>query len=200
MLDGRERERDDAENAARSGLPLIPYLEQKGLVWAEYSIGELFDVVLSTDDLQPKNLEEGTMPLISSGSANNGICAYVDNSLNATVYQENSITVDMFGKAFFHSYKYFAVSHGRVNILLPKIPVLECAGLYLQSVIDTSLRKKYSYNSMCTSKKIVAEKIVLPSTVIHKPNLEFMEDFMKQKMSKKASLVESLFKLSKAEK
>lgn len=85
--------------------------------WGEFRVGELFDAALSKDDIQPKVIVEGNTPLVSSGKENNGIIALIDNK-NARLWEANTLTVDMFGKVFYQEQPYYAVSHGRVNILM----------------------------------------------------------------------------------
>lgn len=48
--------------------------------WQEFPIVDLFDIVLSSGDNQAKLLEDGDIPLISSGkNMGNGICKYIKN-------------------------------------------------------------------------------------------------------------------------
>ena len=67
--------------------------------WKSFFIEELFDAYLSNDDIQPKNITDGDIPLISSGKEKNGIVAYIKDD-TAKLWSKNTITVDMFGKAF----------------------------------------------------------------------------------------------------
>lgn len=48
------------------------------LSWKEFTIGDYFDVFLSSGDLKIDDCEPGSIPLISSGSTNNGIVGYID--------------------------------------------------------------------------------------------------------------------------
>lgn len=131
--------------------------------WHEFRIGDLFDVLLSSDDLQAKKMNEGPIPLVSSGSVNNGVCAYVEELEGVKTFPSGTITVDMFGKAFYQPNDYYAVSHGRVNMLLAERPLRDEHGLFLQSVLDATIGHKYSYAYMCTSSKLIDEVINLPA-------------------------------------
>lgn len=165
--------------------------------WREFQVDDLFETKLSSDDLQPKNLQEGNMPLVSSGMSNNGICMMVDESIDAEIFPASSLTVDMFGKVFYQPDDYFAVSHGRVNILIPRIALFEAQGLFLQSVLDSVLQGKYSYSLMCTSKKLAGEVIKLPATPDGKPDWDYMEQYMKAVMDRQAHVIDSLTRISK---
>ena len=138
--------------------------------WREFLIGELFDAFLSSDDIQPKNIKTGTIPLVSSGKLNNGIVAYVD-AQNSKIWPKNTITVDMFGKAFYQSIPYCCVSHGRVNILIPKVQILPSALQFIATVIESVSIKKYEFKEMCTGAKLLADSIKLP--VDENNNLDF---------------------------
>ena len=164
--------------------------------WVEFRVGDLFDVVLSSDDLQPKNLNEGQMPLVSSGRNNNGICAMVDETIDANIFEASTITVDMFGKAFYQPDEYFAVSHGRINILKPHVALTEAQGLYLQSVLDSVLDGSYSYSRMCTSKKLADDAIKLPATDDGQPDWAYMEAYMGSVMERQAAVVDALSRMA----
>lgn len=133
--------------------------------WKEFDLCDLFDIRLSSDDLQPNKLIEGEYPLISSGKTNNGIVMHIKKQENATLYKKNSITVDMFGKSFFQEKDFYCVSHGRVNILIPKFNIDREIGLYLACVIENSFIDKYSFTVMCSSSLLKKEKIKLPVDV-----------------------------------
>lgn len=86
----------------------------------KFKVGELFDVKLSRSDNKLDELSKGAIPLISAGSDNQGIVGYIDSDLLNMTPFENSITADMFGNWFLHVGDFYTVSHGRVNILVPK--------------------------------------------------------------------------------
>lgn len=149
--------------------------------WGNFKICDIFDIVLSTGDNQADMLECGNIPLVSSGMNNNGVCKYIKNGdEKSKIFNENTITVDMFGKAFYHCYKYFAVSHGRVNILIPKKQINSEIGLFLVSVIEKSIVGKYSYNRMCCRSRLENQVIKLPITDEKQPDYEYMENYIKK--------------------
>lgn len=147
-------------------------------MWKKFPINELFNLSLSKDDIQPKNIIDGNVPLISSGKTNNGIIAYIQND-NATIQKANTITVDMFGKAFYQDENYYAVSHGRVNILSPKFNMTKYQGLFLACVIEQVSSKKYEFNEMCTGTKLSKDEIYLPITDDKKIDFDYMENYIK---------------------
>lgn len=146
--------------------------------WKEFKVGDLFDACLSKDDIQPTDIVEGNTPLISSGKENNGIIAYISDD-KAKLWNAGTITVDMFGKAFYQTNSYHCVSHGRVNILIPKVQFSERVGKYIACVIEMVSIKKYQFTEMCTGKKLLKDIIKLPVNDNENPDWNYMEDYIK---------------------
>lgn len=147
--------------------------------WREFKIAELFAVCLANGDLQEPKLEEGEYPLISSGKTNNGICKYIAFQNKSTLFKGGAITVDMFGKVFFQKNDFYAVGHGRVNILVPKFVSPTYVSLYIAAVMDTSFKKKYSFNNMANKKAIGNEMIFLPVLSNGDLDYEYMKNYMR---------------------
>lgn len=147
--------------------------------WKEFNISDLFEVKLSRDDLQPGKLIEGNIPLISSGKMNNGIVMYIEEQPKATLFDKNTITIDMFGQAFYQTSNYYSVSHGRVNILIPKFKITKNIGLFLVSIFKKSFNERYSFSTMCSSTLLKRERILLPVDEQINPDWEYMEQYMK---------------------
>lgn len=145
--------------------------------WKEFRVGELFEACLSKDDIQPKDFVEGKIPLVSSGKENNGIIAFVEDE-KARLWEKNTLTIDMFGKVFYQESPYFAVSHGRVNILLPKISMTKGCLQFIGCAIEKVASQKYAFNEMCTGTKVLKNNIKLPSTPDGAPDWAYMESYM----------------------
>lgn len=146
-------------------------------VWKEFRIGDLFEACLSKDDIQPKDFVEGEIPLVSSGKENNGIIAFVEDK-EARLWDKNTLTIDMFGKVFYQENPYFAVSHGRVNILLPKISMTKGCLQFMGCAIEKVALQKYAFNEMCTGTKVLKDNIKLPATPDGAPDWAYMESYM----------------------
>lgn len=148
--------------------------------WQEFKVGDYFDVYLSSGDLKIDACEPGKIPLVSSGATNNGIVGYVDDKGDgkAQIFKANSITVDMFCNAFYQNNDYYAVSHGRVNILYPKFKCNPLIGCFICSVINNE-RFKYSYGRAVYSDEISRMVIKLPTTLDNVPDWGFMENYIK---------------------
>ena len=149
-------------------------------LWKEFTIGDYFDVYLSSGDLKIDDCEPGNIPLISSGSTNNGIVGYIDEKGDgkAQIFKANCITVDMFCNAFYQNGDFYAVSHGRVNILCPKFKCNLQIGLFICSIIKKE-QFKYSYGRAVYSSEIARMIIKLPSTPDNEPDWNYMEQYIK---------------------
>lgn len=147
--------------------------------WKMFDLKRLFDIVLSKGDIQAKKMKEGDIPLVSSGKFNNGICKYIaEGDGKAEMFDANVITTDMFGKSYFQDKPFYAVSHGRVNILLPLFKINSYIAKFLVSVLDASFLSKYSFSGMCCQKELQKEKILLPAKG-YEPDWHYMEMYMR---------------------
>lgn len=150
------------------------------IYWKEFDLCTIFDIVLSKGDIQAKRMKEGDIPLVSSGKFNNGICTYIaEGDGKAEIFEGNVITTDMFGKSYYQAKPFYAVSHGRVNILIPRFKLSQYIALYLISVLDSSFGSRYSFTGMCSQSQLKQEKILLPSTPAGEPDWRYMEMYMR---------------------
>lgn len=160
--------------------------------WKYFDILSLFDVFLADGDLQAKKLEDGEYPLISSGKTNNGICKNICKQKNSRLFQSSTITVDMFGKVFYQPQAFYAVGHGRVNMLVPKMTMSEKSGLFISAVLERQLFTKYQFNDMCSSTSLKNEKIKLPVDINGNPNFAYMEEYLQNLESAVSSSLTAL--------
>ena len=162
--------------------------------WKAFRIEELFEVLLAKGDIQPKQVADGTIPLVSAGNEDNGIVSFIDAAGDGVseMFPAGCITVSMFGRAFYQPACFYAVSHGRINVLRAKIEFSSIVGAFLAACLSHMLGSKYDYATMCTQKKLVSEEIYLPVTVDGQPDWAWMEQYMQQQMDKAEALVEHL--------
>lgn len=148
--------------------------------WKEFQISDLFEVLLTKGDIMAEKVDEGDIPLISSGESNNGVVKYIskDGDGKAEMFPSNTITLDMFCHANYQSIPYYAVGHGRVNILVPKFALNRYIGLFICTLINREVYR-FSYGRAVYSS--VAEKMIirLPVTPSGEPDWQFMEDYIK---------------------
>lgn len=162
--------------------------------WGEFRVGDLFEILLPKGDMQPKLLFDGDIPLVSAGTENNGIVMFVDDKGDGVseMFDAAMITVSMFGQAFYQSKPFYAVSHGRINVLKPKYVLTDFTGMFLASVLTVFLCGRYGFATMCNQSRLTEERIPLPVTPTGDPNWAYMEQFMQNQMDKSRELVEHL--------
>ena len=148
--------------------------------WKEFKVGELFEVKLAKGDIKLDDVEPGNIPLVSSGETNNGIIGYVNSNGDgkSEVFTGNKITVDMFGSAYYQENDFFAVSHGRVNVLVPKFELTKNIGLFIATAIQQE-RYKYSYGRAVYSDVAANIIVKLPTKEDGTPDWQFMEDYIR---------------------
>ena len=147
----------------------------------EKEINDIFDITLSNGDNKPDDLPKGDIPLVSSGSENQGIVGKFNTW--TTIYPKYSLTIDMFGNAYMHAYKYQTVSHGRINILLYKNSKYAKPeiGLYLATAINKVTQTgQYGFSNMLSSKKINPLKIKVPVTPTGKLDTAYMASYVQK--------------------
>ena len=163
--------------------------------WKKFKLRDLFELHLAKGDLQPKKLESGNIPLVSAGMTNNGIVMKIkEGDGKSEIFNSNVITIDMFGKAFYQNIDFFAVSHGRVNILKPKFELNSYIGLFLVSVFDKKLLGNFSFSKMCSQGRLQKETILLPVNKNDKPDFELIENLMKYIGNENGSLLNIISK------
>ena len=148
--------------------------------WKEFRVGDLFNVELSRGDIKADESDEGDVILVSSGETNNGVVKHIDSAGDgkAEIFDGNKITIDMFGNVFYQHEPFYAVSHGRVNILSAKFEMNKSIGLFIAAVIKKE-QFKYSYGRAIYSNEAVEMIIKLPADADGNPDWKFMEDYIK---------------------
>ena len=160
--------------------------------WGEFDITELFDMSLPKGDLQVKKVDDGDVPLITPSNFNNGMLQRISKHSPSTLYDKDSLTVDMFGNAYYQEEEFFVTAHGHVNVLLPKMPLNVYTGTFLASIIRNMFFEKYGFNEMCTQKVLKAESIWLPITPTGEPDYQYMENYMREIMNKSEQVISNL--------
>lgn len=160
--------------------------------WGEFDIAELFDMSLPKGDLQVKKVDDGDIPLITPSNFNNGMIQRISEHSKSTLYGKGSLTVDMFGNAYYQEEDFFVTAHGHVNVLIPKTTLNVYTGTFLASTIRAMFFDKYGFNEMCTQKVLKAESIWLPITSTGGPDWQYMEDYMRRIMDKSEQIISDL--------
>ncbi len=149
--------------------------------WGEFKLGDLFEASNGDFDIQKRHINHKGEFVITAGLSNNGVLGQSD--IKAKVFESHSITIDMFGCAFYRSFPYKMVTHARVFSLKPKFEINHKIGLFL-STLFFDYPKKFGYENMCSWAKIKNDKVILPLKPTAKTqslkdiDFHFMEKFI----------------------
>ncbi len=149
--------------------------------WGEFKLGDLFEASNGDFDIQKRHINHKGEFVITAGLSNNGVLGQSD--IKAKVFESHTITIDMFGCAFYRSFPYKMVTHARVFSLKPKFEINHKIGLFL-STLFFDYPKKFGYENMCSWAKIKNDKVILPlkptakTQTLDDIDFNFMEKFM----------------------
>ncbi|MFA8026422.1 restriction endonuclease subunit S [Helicobacter pylori] len=149
--------------------------------WGEFKLGDLFEASNGDFDIQKRHINHKGEFVITAGLSNNGVLGQSD--IKAKVFESHTITIDMFGCAFYRSFPYKMVTHARVFSLKPKFEINHKIGLFL-STLFFDYPKKFGYENMCSWAKIKNDKVILPlkptanAQTLDGIDFHFMEKFI----------------------
>ncbi|GAA9000322.1 restriction endonuclease subunit S [Helicobacter pylori] len=149
--------------------------------WGEFRLGDLFEASNGDFDIQKRHINHKGEFVITAGLSNNGVLGQSD--IKAKVFESRTITIDMFGCAFYRSFAYKMVTHARVFSLKPKFEINHKIGLFL-STLFFGYPKKFGYENMCSWAKIKNDKVILPlkptakTQTLEDIDFPFMEKFI----------------------
>ncbi|WQY79694.1 restriction endonuclease subunit S [Helicobacter pylori] len=149
--------------------------------WGEFRLGDLFEASNGDFDIQKRHINHKGEFVITAGLSNNGVLGQSD--IKAKVFESHTITIDMFGCAFYRSFAYKMVTHARVFSLKPKFKINHKIGLFL-STLFFGYPKKFGYENMCSWVKIKNDKVILPlkptanAQTLKDIDFDFMEKFI----------------------
>ncbi|MCM1235239.1 MAG: restriction endonuclease subunit S [Ruminococcus flavefaciens] len=142
--------------------------------WGEYRLEELFTGSYGDFDLQKKHMNGAGNYVVTSGLTDNGILGKTD--VPAKIFEKGTITVDMFGCAFYRQFQYKMVTHARVFSLKPNQSITDNQGLFLSNSLKF-LGREFGYENMCSWEKIKSKTIQLPQ-YNGEIDFDFMENFI----------------------
>lgn len=155
--------------------------------YKKYKIEELFVSENGDFDIQKKHINNKGYCVISSGEQNMGIIGKTD--ISSKIIDKNTITIDMFGNAYYRDFPYKMVTHARVQALSGNIIKNYKIGLYLVTQM-TYFRRYFSYNNMATWNKIKDLEIILPVNKEGIIDNNFMEVYISELQKEHIKLLE----------
>ena len=152
--------------------------------WGKFKVGDLFKT-FHGERLKKSDRIEGSTPFVTAGSENQGVADYIVTEKKYS----NAITIDMFGNCFYHDGTLF----GDDNIyFLISNNISKHSKLFITTIINSTLKEKYSFSHQFRQKDLDTLTINLPSTPDNFPDWQYMENYMKEITKLAAKRVEKL--------
>lgn len=139
--------------------------------WGEFSYQSLFSNIQQGRRLKKDDQKSGNLPFVMSGVTNTGVVNHIANSVFR--FPKNSITVDIFGNAFYRNYDFGAGDDTGVYWNSEK-EHSKNAMLFIASSLERSIFGKFSYGKKLRSSQSLNFQAMLPS-MNNKPNYSTME-------------------------
>lgn len=154
--------------------------------WGIFLIGDLF-CVKRPPARNKDNYEIGSVPFVASGSVNNGVMKCCKPLENEKLDKAGCITVSpVDGSAFYQPYPFLGRGGAGSSILMLYTDNINLySGQFIAKMISNTCACKYTYGHMGNKDGIRRERIMLPIDEDNKPDYQFMEDYVKELMSKK---------------
>ena len=148
--------------------------------WKRFSLGALFRIEKGTR-LTKANMKEGTINFIGASSFNNGVTAKIGNTEH--LHPANTITVSYngsVGEAFYQTQGFWASDD--VNVLYPNFALNEYIAMFLLPIIKLA-GQQYAFIDKWKKDDMKKDDIPLPTNTNGEPDWEYMETYIKDKIS-----------------
>ncbi len=145
--------------------------ENGKVVWGEYRFADIFNKIQQGRRLKKDDQVAGDIPFVMAGITNTGVVNYISNPVAS--FPKNSITIDIFGNAFYRSYDFGAGDDTGVYWNDKKELSKEMM-LFLTKSAEKALEGKFSYGKKLRSSQSLNFKMQLP-TSNQQPDYSFMQ-------------------------
>lgn len=141
----------------------------------EFRVGDILEFTKGRRITKNEQIK-GNIPYVTAATENNGIDAWIENSIFT---QENIITVNFFGKCFYHPYE-VAYKDGTYGAKIKDEKYQSQRHyLYITSALEKVTENVGSYSKMLTDTIAANLTITLPATSSGDPDWEYMENYIK---------------------
>ncbi|MGR5308124.1 restriction endonuclease subunit S, partial [Vibrio mediterranei] len=130
------------------------------VTWGKFSYQSLFSNIQQGRRLKKDDQKPGNLPFVMSGVTNTGVINHIANSVFR--FPKNSITVDIFGNAFYRNYDFGAGDDTGVYWNAEK-EHSKNAMLFIASSLERSIFGKFSYGKKLRSSQSLNFQAMLPS-------------------------------------
>lgn len=142
--------------------------------WKEYRFADVFNNIQQGRRLKKEDQIEGSMPFVMAGVTNTGVVNYISNPV--ATFPKNSITIDIFGNAFYRNYDFGAGDDTGVYWNTERKLSREMM-LFLTKTSEKALQGKFSYGRKLRSSQSLNLRMKLP-TKNGTPDYDFMNTYI----------------------
>ncbi|HHC6481042.1 TPA: restriction endonuclease subunit S [Vibrio parahaemolyticus] len=147
--------------------------ENGRIEWGVFNLEKLFGKATRGKRLKSADRVEGSLPFVTAGEAEEGVSAFIGNSV--TIFASNTTTIDMFGSAKYRNYKYGADDH--VAVVHTEKLSKHAAIFVTTSIHKSSYTGKFDYGRNFYAKDADELSISLPKKD-NKPNYSLMASLL----------------------
>ncbi len=147
--------------------------------WRPFFLTELFPQIQRGKRLKTEDHIPGKTPYVSSSALNNGVDNFISNTEKVRIFSDcislaNSGSV---GSSFYEPFSFVASDH---ITHLKNEKYNKYHYLFIASILNR-LSQKYNFNREINDNRISREKIMLPVDVAGNLDLDFMEQYIKER-------------------
>ncbi len=142
--------------------------------WGTYRFEEIFDNIKQGRRLKKDDQIAGDIPFVMAGVTNTGVVNYISNPVAS--FTKNSITIDIFGNAFYRNYDFGAGDDTGVY-WNDKKELSKEVMLFLTKASEKALEGKFSYGKKLRSSQSLKLQMMLP-TQNNAPNYDYIALFI----------------------
>lgn len=128
--------------------------------WKEFNLLDVFIADTGNTDITQELLTDDGEIVVSAGEGNTGVIGRC--SVEAKIFPQNTITLDMFGFAFSRPYKYKMVTHARIFSLSVKEHIMSRKQSIFMATMLNNSGYKYAYGRMCSWERVKNDTVSLP--------------------------------------
>lgn len=153
---------------------IIKNYQDGKIVLSQYLFKDIFNNIKQGRRLKKDDQEKGNIPFVMSGTTNTGIVGYISNPI--VVFPKNSITIDIFGNAFYRNFE-FGAGDDTGAYWNTKIDYSKEEMLFFAASIGRALSGRFSYGKKLRSSQSYNFKMYVIDKD-DKPDFESMKIFI----------------------
>ena len=155
--------------------------------WGEYEFRQIFNRIEQGRRLKKDDQQPGKTPFVMAGITNTGVVNYISNPV--AVFPQNSITIDIFGNAFYRDYAFGAGDDTGVY-WNDEIEYSKETMLFFTIAMQKALSGKFFYGKKLRSSQSFNLKMKLP-VKDGKIDFDFMESFIAELEARRIAELEA---------